>query len=227
MTRENTRTLRVISYFLLACAIIVQILLSNGTTKTDISTGIISLVAIAIGLLLLAELGPFIKSLSAGGLNLEFAQDFSSGLNAMEKRVGALELAAAKQPKQMESKDDIAEAPALKRPVINAEDTNKGRFGSLGATFSSLNSRDWVRVNLLVRATPSAGEIDAGQYVEFFLHSSFDPAVYKTPFVDNVASLSVLAFGGFTVGAWIPSRRIELELDLAEIRKAPRIIREL
>ncbi len=235
MTRENTRTLRVISYLLLGAAVLLQVLLSNGLTKTDISSGIVSLIAISIALLLLAELGPFIRSLSAGGVNVEFAQDVGSGINGLEKRIGALELAMVERTAETAPDVVNAPAPASSRPVTDPQDPNKGRFGGsqtakgfkLTATFSSFNSPDWVRVNLVVQADPHVEPIKPGEFVEFYLHDTFDPDVFRTPFIGDTSSLSVLAFGGFTVGAWIPSREVELELDLATIRKAPRIIREL
>ncbi|SHF21701.1 hypothetical protein SAMN02745157_1927 [Kaistia soli DSM 19436] len=235
MTRENTRTLRVISYLLLGAAVVLQVLLSNGSTTTDISTGIVSLIAIAIALLLLAELGPFIRSLSAGGVNVEFAQDVSSGLNALEKRIGSIELLVEGFSGHVDVKTPALPAPAANLPVIDQQDPNKGRFGgaqssggfSLSATFSSFSSPEWVRVNLFVKGDPTTESLKAGEYVEFFLHDTFVPDVFRTPFIGNTSTLSVLAFGGFTVGAWIPSREVELELDLASIRKAPRIIREL
>ena len=46
-------------------------------------------------------------------------------------------------------------------------------------------------------------------------------------FVGNTARFSILAYGGFTVGAWIPSRQLQLELDLSEPPGAPQVIREL
>jgi len=36
-----------------------------------------------------------------------------------------------------------------------------------------------------------------------------------------------MAWGGFTVGAWLPWRGIELELDLALLEGAPQVVREL
>jgi hypothetical protein len=38
--------------------------------------------------------------------------------------------------------------------------------------------------------------------------------------------LRLRAFGGFTVGVWIPSQQVQLELDLAELSDAPRVIKE-
>jgi hypothetical protein len=47
------------------------------------------------------------------------------------------------------------------------------------------------------------------------------------PFKSGVAELTLIAYCGFTVGAWIASRQIALELGLVGARGAPRGIRDL
>jgi len=44
-------------------------------------------------------------------------------------------------------------------------------------------------------------------------------------FNDGHAELKVTAWGGFTVGLWLPIQQVELELDLAEVPGAPQNIR--
>jgi hypothetical protein len=53
--------------------------------------------------------------------------------------------------------------------------------------------------------------------VEFFLHTIFIPSCIKASFRGYTASVTVHAWGGFTVGAWLPSQRVELECDLAAL----------
>lgn len=122
-------------------------------------------------------------------------------------------------------------APALERPITHEDDPHKGRFGGraarngfrLQAHFGRALG-DWVQVNLKVVA-PST--INPARAVELFLHDTFDPDQLTIEFVDGAATYSVLAWGGFTVGAWIEEHNVELELDLSLIKRAPRAVREL
>ena len=58
------------------------------------------------------------------------------------------------------------------------------------------------------------------------MHPTFNPIHVQTTFRGREASLTVRAWGGFTVGAWLPDHQIELECDLAGLPDAPQIIRE-
>ena len=121
----------------------------------------------------------------------------------------------------------LATAPALSRPVTVADDPQKGRFGrrssrggfALRATFNS-RSKTWTRIELIV-----TGDAPDGTLVQFYLHDSFKPVKEEAKFRDGRAQITVTSYGGFTVGAWIGSRAVELELDLSKIRGAPLIIR--
>jgi hypothetical protein len=120
--------------------------------------------------------------------------------------------------------------PALDRPVTRPGDPNKGRFGGrsekdgfvLAASFRKPHAES-VEIVLTVTAPPGAGleELDRA---EFHLHDSFDPDVLTARLRDGVATRHVIAYAGFTVGAWIARTGTELELDLAELQDAPRII---
>lgn|GEM_PF-5890098 len=126
----------------------------------------------------------------------------------------------------------LAEPPALSRPVAMPDDPNKGRFGgeasrdgfTLSATFHASPS-SWVLIHLVVIADDPSGA--AEQSVEFFLHDTFRPNRMSAVFQGGEATLDVTAVGGFTVGAWIAAKAVELELDLALIPGAPQVIREL
>lgn len=122
-------------------------------------------------------------------------------------------------------------APALGRPVFVPDDPQKGRFGGksevngfrLYVRFEE-TKRDWVNLTLVVAAPE---EMD-GEVAEFFLHDTFKPINYPEAFKGKRSELTeVRAWGGFTCGVWIPSRNIELELDLSAVPRAPRIIRDL
>jgi hypothetical protein len=126
--------------------------------------------------------------------------------------------------------DAASLAPALSRVVRVPDDPHKGRFGGkasaggfhLEAAFSE-EADDWVTVTLAVRSDSAPD----GLSVEFFLHDSFSPDHYVETLGEGRAELKIHAWGGFTVGVWIPRSGVELELDLALLPDAPRIVREL
>lgn len=127
-----------------------------------------------------------------------------------------------------------ANPPALQRPILFAQDPNKGRFGSkrsqngytLSATFHPARSLHWVSVTLTVRADEPLPR-SYSDIVSFCLHPTFDPQWINAVFRGREASITVKSWGGFTVGAWLPAQELELECDLAELPDAPKIIREL
>jgi hypothetical protein len=124
-----------------------------------------------------------------------------------------------------------AGCPALSRKPKSSDDPNNGRFGrkacvggfTLSARFPEESSRI-VAVQLAVEASPSA-KLEVGDSVWFCLHPTFNPEWVRVFFRGRVASLTVRAWGGFTVGAWLPSQGIELEYNLAKADRAPFIIR--
>jgi hypothetical protein len=127
--------------------------------------------------------------------------------------------------------DPNLDPPALRRMITDSDDPNKGRFGGLrsrdgfelSADFRPASSKNWVRITLTVVAKR---ELPKDAIAEFFLHDSFRPSRVKAAFRKGEATQTVTSWGGFTVGAWIPSAKVELELDLAREPGASRIIRE-
>lgn len=123
--------------------------------------------------------------------------------------------------------------PALERPITETDDPHKGRFGgnasvggfTLAAKFGDTEGAKLVRISLSVSAGRDFESYD--DVVEFFLHPTFRPDRLRAAFHGHDAELRIVAWGGFTVGAWLPARRIELELDLANLPDAPKVIREL
>lgn len=121
------------------------------------------------------------------------------------------------------------QAPGLSRGIRFKNDLQKGRFGGKSsragfvttAEFEKTISKNWVRVVLRVE-----GPAHDGEEVQFHLHDSFKPPLETRKFKRGAAKLSVTVWGGFTLGVWIPSNAIELELDLSELSDAPRIMRE-
>jgi len=122
--------------------------------------------------------------------------------------------------------------PALARPPGPADDPNKGRFGgrarvggfTLSAEFGERRGAD-VTVALRVDADEGIA-LAIGECVWLCLHPSFNPEWVRLLFRGRTATLTVKAWGGFTVGAWVESRQVELECDLAELEHAPTRIRD-
>jgi hypothetical protein len=230
--------LRAIGIGVLGICALLLLLPMMAATKINYDSAIASTLAIGIGLLLLAELGPFVKSLKAGGMEIEFLDTVTGKFNMLETRITALEIQArhggAAAPQALApAKKKKTRPDALGRKITERDDPQKGRFGgkathdgfTLSATFRNV-AKNYVEIVLKVTAPREAG-MDQAECVEFYLHDSFDPDVVPAIFVDGVAELTLLAYGGFTVGAWIACKDVELELDLSKVRGAPRIIRDL
>jgi len=62
--------------------------------------------------------------------------------------------------------------------------------------------------------------------VSFFLHESFPEEEVVIVPRNGIATLDLVAVGGFTIGAWVQGSEVLLELDLSEIKNAPKIIKE-
>jgi hypothetical protein len=88
------------------------------------------------------------------------------------------------------------------------------------------SSSDWFTIRLEIRSTDPENNPLLGQ-VRFFLHDSFDNDKPWVPVgADGKATLSVVAYGAFTVGALCDGGKTKLELNLAELPDAPREFRE-
>ncbi len=122
----------------------------------------------------------------------------------------------------------------LVRPApIDVDDPNKGQFGRLsersgrrlGARVTTSDRPDWFQVELTVDATDDSSPLNGA--IEFHLHPTFRPPVANvTVSSARRGSLTVGAWGAFTVGAVADEGRTRLELDLAHLESAPREFRE-
>lgn len=108
-----------------------------------------------------------------------------------------------------------------------SSDPNKGRFGGspiangrvLSATFAPAESRPGItRVTLAVASLDPKKPLEGA--VTFDLHPTFKQREVRCPVVNGKATLTVLAWGAFTVGATTDDGTT-LELDLAEQPTAP------
>jgi len=235
MDLRAANRLRLIGIFVLAICGLLLLVPSMGTAKIQYDDAIASTLAIGIGLLLVAEVGPAIKSFKAGGVEVELLDTVTGKFNTLEKRIAALEIGARQQGlTEGKAHHPAKDKPdALSRPVAERDDPHKGRFGGkaerdgfvLSGTFRNV-AKSYVEIVLTVTAPHGAG-METAECVQFYLHDTFDPDVVPAIFVEGIAELTVLAYGGFTVGAWIACKDVELELDLSKVRGAPRIIRDL
>jgi hypothetical protein len=117
--------------------------------------------------------------------------------------------------------------------ITDQEDPNKDRFGGksivderiLTASVKSFGkSSDWFQIFLNVAPTEGGPPIEGD--VKFYLHDTFDQPVIVVPAEDGEAELDVLAVGAFTVGAIADGGGTKLELDLSQVKDAPKKFRE-
>lgn len=190
-----------------------------------------------------------------GGVDISFrelGEKVTNDTDALKDRIVTLEAAVA----ALQASPQTAAAPAagqraaptaattpaaakqkrleeMRRPGRFYDDPRKGRFGRksavgdvvLSAEFTGPRDKSWTEVELTVAAAP--GKSLAGvEEVEFYLHNTFSPSKRVVPVRDGKAELTLTIWGGFTVGVWIPATETCLELDLAELENAPRVVKE-
>ena len=166
---------------------------------------------------------------------------FSGRIAGGQISFGAGDSPGPREPKsagqEPESLIDAAIAPeacpALKRDPGPENDPNKGRFGEndraqgfvLRASFKEIGDGEWVSIAMTVEAGRGV-ELGSGDCAWFCLHPTFQPQWVKVLFRGNAATLVLQAWGGFTLGVWLPEHRVELELDLSQVPGAPKAIVE-
>jgi len=117
------------------------------------------------------------------------------------------------------------------RRRINPRDPHKGQWGGKrthnGWTASAKVSEitdDWYDIVLTVEAAKPPRKLTGT--VSFHLHDSFIDPHRTVAAVKGKASLNVKAYGAFTVGIEVKKDGTLLELDLAELKDAPKRFRE-
>jgi hypothetical protein len=158
----------------------------------------------------------------------ELKQKLLHASEELDAALGPREASAARSARAASTSDP----PALRRMIVSPDDSNAGRFGGsaksgdfvLRAEFAEAKRKNKVRVTLTVECEKPINV--SHEQVEFFLHDSYEPDRIAVPFRKGKATLAVNAWGGFTVGAWLAARGLELELNLATIPGAPRIMVE-
>lgn len=121
----------------------------------------------------------------------------------------------------------------MRRAPVRVDDWAKGMFGGKSSVANAFGHRslaatvkrggaDFYSVELTVTASP-VPETEA----VFFLHNTFENTTPAVSFDTNgTASLTLSAYGAFTVGVLTDDGSTELELDLAELSDAPRKFRQ-
>jgi hypothetical protein len=235
MELKSARRLRILGLCVLALFFLVAFPATTlvGTLEEPYKNALSTTLAIGIGLLLLAEIGPMIRSLKAGGVEVQFGDSVSNKFNEFERRLLNLELAVEKSAPAGKKVQGVEQKPppGIRRRRRRSNDPWKGRFGgkatSKGFKLSAEFKNDGQSsAQVVLTVTAPADRRQDLECLDFYLHDSFDPDIVPAVFRNGKAELDLLTTGGFTVGAWIPCAEAELELDLAELPNAPRIIRE-
>lgn len=199
----------------------------------DIPLGVAVYLALALVALVLPNIA---KAKLPGGVEIELG--VAMAVNSSTNKLRTLEAKLTRVSKaEGESTLTVEESSEEDQPKLGpvkfGDDPQRGRFGGksevnglvLSASFEELGSKNLVRA--FIRVVPK-DDHPLTREVHFYLHDTFKPdEVVVAPF-EGVASLDLLAYGGFTVGAWIPERDgTLLELDLSKVKGAPRIIRDV
>lgn len=201
------------------------------------------LILACIFVILISRAGPLMK-LKIFGNELEF----ESVKNVVEKSNSQdIEIQKLKNDvaglialvKPTLASDEVGEVEAWREmptlgPATVKEDENKGRFGNSDVVAPFAISAEFRNKHFSDRVIPiviSVKRIDGAPMsysVRFFLHKTFGKMadVVVAP-KDGQVSLTTLAVGGFTVGAWVVSTDVLLELDLSTLPSAPEVIRLL
>jgi hypothetical protein len=125
-------------------------------------------------------------------------------------------------------KRPLTEEPA---PRINPRDPQKGQWGGrskrngwgVTATVEQIED-DWFDIALVVTAEKKGQKLTGT--VTFFLHDTFANPTRQLEASRGKVVLNLQAYGAFTVGVVIERDGTKLELDLAELKSAPRRFRE-
>lgn len=206
---------------------------SKGDYSGDTDYVALGLLVASVLAIILLKVGP-LGRFKYKDIELEFAEarnDVMLRITEIEEKLKSFTLSSA--PAAANAKSIAAKAkkpvPALSRKGFDPEDKWKGRFGGerksngfeLNASFSNWNS-----TTADIELTVTAPDTRTGTVVEFFLHPSFPRDRIKVRMENGKATLDLVAWGGFTVGVWVADGDTELELDLATMRSAPRVIKD-
>lgn len=109
-------------------------------------------------------------------------------------------------------------------------DPNKGRFGGLrdhdgkriDASITTTSTPGLFKVTISVMGTAAENKLQDGEVVVFALHPTFPEPVMVVMVKDGMATVEVIAWGAFTVGAVCNKGNVLLEYDLSTLPGAPK-----
>lgn len=207
------------------------IYMTVGTTVNETYYVPLAYVGVATGLLVL----PRIKYVEVGKVKVELEKKFEEFKEDLEIKYAPRDPDAIKQAAQGGNIKAGDEAVDLKKgtgnPVV-PDDPQKGQWGGkdeangrkLTAKVTP-DSGSFYRILLTVKSVDSKHPLTGK--VTFHLHDSFKPDVMTAKVIDGVATLTIFAWGAFTVGVEADDNETKLELDLADLKTAPKAFREL
>ena len=189
-----------------------------------------ALVVIVIGALL-----PKINSFEFGSAKVTLRDDtktLSEAVNALSQRLNTLEAASRLGIEPLAEKASPGFAAPQLPPVRNPNDQQKGGFGSkasqdgysISASFPDGSGAGNI-TRIVVEIRHDTSPLSAP--VTLYLHETFSQSEVVVEPIDGVARMELLAWGGFTIGAWPQETPdVLLELDLSKLAHAPKVIRE-
>ena len=215
------RTLSLFMAVAIGLAGVVRVAMPSVTPRLDYIT--LTYFAVAAVLIVL----PDVKSLAFGDYKVEFERVEKVAEAAMVAAEDAKTAAiGAGGPKAAEAKVNLEVVP---RPGNAPDDPWKGQFGGksqsgtrkIEASVREVGGFNPYQIQLMVSSTDPKHDPLKGS-VQFFLHDTFKND-RPTVSVDGsgTASLTLRAYGSFTVGVLADGGRTRLELDLAELPGVP------
>ncbi len=198
----------------------------------EVADDVVLYLAVAAGIFALLRAGPLTKLSIAGG-TYEFESSVVDKVNkdsAEVKRLAA-EIAELRTPSKRDQQTPTVPPAGLLRPPTVKNDKQKNRFGGeaekdgfkLDVVFHSRSNARVVNLDIVVSRTDGTPLTNS---VRFYLHQTFTPQEILVAPENGRAILDILCEGGFTVGAWIAGTSVLLELDLALVPNAPKVIQE-
>ncbi len=147
------------------------------------------------------------------GAPAESPKSFGDQVLVDNTGISSVERSIATEKKHTRNNPRIPDDPRKGMFGGRAEDASRGRRLQANVKYS-LDSKTLFAVHLEV--VSESGFAPLAGNVTLYLHDTFEPPEISVTAVNGTASLDLVAYGAFTVGA-ITSDGAELELDLATI----------
>jgi hypothetical protein len=220
-------------------------------TADEIALEYLGAAAAAIVLLQLMPLFRYIKSIQWRDIKVEFQQKLDQIDRKIEQEVKPQLEEIGSRAYRAQSLADRAQTLAIgqggKRPPKQgaevefksaeptvSEDPQKGKWGGTAVSSDRRLEAEIVpmpgteaRYQVTLRVVSTRVNAPLAGSVQFHLHPTFSNPNPIVPVEDGIASLTLVAWGAFTVGAEADNGQTRLELDLADVPGASRQFYEL